>query len=919
MFGTLRGRSEPMARALPVVRAARTHGVGGVLLVSGPSGIGKTALVAEVRRQAAALTLRVVGGTCDEIGQVSPGAPVIAMLRAGRSPLLDADAYEQLAGTVGEPLLLAERIAACLTEAATAQPLLITLDDLHWADRTSRFLVRTLVSRLVGLPVVWVFAGLRVGLEEDLVVCEPIRVEEITLGPLATSDLIAIAHDRLGRAPDARARRFLDAVGGNPLLATHLIDNLARAAASGEPDSVPVEFSASIAHRLRVLPPAARALVGLLAVAGRDLPTHEAGELLADAAAGEPVVLEDACVQAVDVGLVVASDHMLGFRHDLVREAAYAAIDPGRRRETHRTLAHRYLATGDVFLAAAHARESRSPGDAPAAAILVSAAEALTDVNVDDAGELASLAFHSLHETQPEWLGISRRCLAVLCRAERAADSIAVADLIVAQLDDPDLVGEVETQVARALWLGGRTNELRARTDQSLRSGIVSPQVAARLRATRALADTQLLAGDVAVKEADAALEEARASGDRRAVRLALQAAAVAAANEARHLQSLRHYQEVRALGSTDHLAEEITQLQFLDRYDHAEDLLRQPRSAAEPNTAAVVPAMHRAQMWMDYHLGRLDDAEAGARALAELGLQLGTQLHALDALIVRVAVALLRGDVQTAAAQLDRADGVLAVDDGIRRPALGVMRGWLHAARGDLRPAVDTLRPILGGAGHGHEYWPMWPCWMGLFYTIGTAAVDEDFAGEAVAAARTAAARNPGVASFEGISLNLLGRHTQDMAMIEHAADVLATSPRPLLQAVGTESWGRALLGAGHRAEGLEQLDRAWDGYHVMGAHHLRLRVQRTMREAGARRAKWPATNGPEAGPPGLTQAEQRVATLISSGHTNKSAAAELGVSINTVGTQLRAVFAKLGVQSRVQLANHLRRQGQSDPAGQA
>jgi len=55
------------------------------------------------------------------------------------------------------------------------------------------------------------------------------------------------------------------------------------------------------------------------------------------------------------------------------------------------------------------------------------------------------------------------------------------------------------------------------------------------------------------------------------------------------------------------------------------------------------------------------------------------------------------------------------------------------------------------------------------------------------------------------------------------------------------------------------------------------------------------------------LTGAERRVATLIGSGHTNKSAAAELGVSVNTVGTHLRAVFGKLGVQSRVQLANEL------------
>ncbi|HEV2285659.1 MAG TPA: ATP-binding protein, partial [Steroidobacteraceae bacterium] len=81
MYGPLRGRSEQMARALTLVRAARHHGSGGVLLVTGPAGIGKTALVTEVRRQSVGLKLRVAGGKCDEGEQVSPGAPVIALLR----------------------------------------------------------------------------------------------------------------------------------------------------------------------------------------------------------------------------------------------------------------------------------------------------------------------------------------------------------------------------------------------------------------------------------------------------------------------------------------------------------------------------------------------------------------------------------------------------------------------------------------------------------------------------------------------------------------------------------------------------------------------------------------------------------------------------------------------------------------------
>ncbi|MHA5052876.1 response regulator transcription factor [Streptomyces sp. SD15] len=92
------------------------------------------------------------------------------------------------------------------------------------------------------------------------------------------------------------------------------------------------------------------------------------------------------------------------------------------------------------------------------------------------------------------------------------------------------------------------------------------------------------------------------------------------------------------------------------------------------------------------------------------------------------------------------------------------------------------------------------------------------------------------------------------------------------------------------------------------MDARVYRAEVERIMRQAGARRVKWAvARTRPDTGWTALTEAERRVALLIADGHSNRSAA-ELGVSVNTVGTHLRAVFAKLDVQSRVQLANTLR-----------
>src|ERR1700738_1698547 len=103
-LGRLRGRSEPMAGALSVVGAAQQPGSGGVVLVTEPSGVGKTALTAEVCCQAERMKLRVAVGSCDRIGRVSPGAPLLAMLRAGRDPLISSSGKQAIVRAGGEPL-----------------------------------------------------------------------------------------------------------------------------------------------------------------------------------------------------------------------------------------------------------------------------------------------------------------------------------------------------------------------------------------------------------------------------------------------------------------------------------------------------------------------------------------------------------------------------------------------------------------------------------------------------------------------------------------------------------------------------------------------------------------------------------------------------------------------------------------------
>src|ERR1700678_1676841 len=200
-----------MASALSALHSSCQHGTSASVLISGPAGIGKTALLAEICEQATRMKIRVGWSKCDPIEQVWPGAPVIAALRAGRDPVTTAEQYEQIAALASEPLLLADRIASLLEELAAAEPLLIAIDDLQWADRVSRFLLRSMASRLAGLPVVWIFASRDDPTGIDLAGCDVVRREHLRLAPLTTQDLAAMARGRLGRVPDARPRHQLGA------------------------------------------------------------------------------------------------------------------------------------------------------------------------------------------------------------------------------------------------------------------------------------------------------------------------------------------------------------------------------------------------------------------------------------------------------------------------------------------------------------------------------------------------------------------------------------------------------------------------------------------------------------------------------------------------------------------------------------
>jgi len=296
--------------------------------------------------------VRVARSKCDAIEQAWPGAPIVGLLRSGRDPLLTPTEFQGVTELIGEPLLLVERIADHLERLAASDRLLITVDDVQWADRVSRYGLRALISRLVGRPVVWVLASRSDELGLSVSGADVVGVEHIRLGPLAPGDVVEIARDRLGPRVDSRVAELLAASGGNAFFATQIIDGVAR---GGQPDGrAPAEFSAAVRHRLAGLSASARRLVDVVAVAGRGVPIIDSAALCG---ATVDALHEADVASAVASGLVISTGAELSFGHDLIREAVYELIAPDLRRRLHARLAEHFLeAAGDPVLAAAHAR-----------------------------------------------------------------------------------------------------------------------------------------------------------------------------------------------------------------------------------------------------------------------------------------------------------------------------------------------------------------------------------------------------------------------------------------------------------------------------------------------------------------------------------------------------------------------------------
>ncbi|MEO3871165.1 AAA family ATPase [Nonomuraea sp. B12E4] len=534
MNGLLVGRSAELARLVRVLESAAT-GTAGVALVGGDAGIGKTRLVTELLAQARERGFHVLVGQCAELGDALPYLPLADALR-GAEPAVSAAAATRpllgqlLPGMESAPAagLTQQRLfGSLLGLLADVQPVLFVIEDLHWADRSTRDLL-VFLSRMVQAEQVCVVGTYRT---DDIHRRHPLRsvlaelkrlptVTSVELRPLESgemSDYVA----SLGKVNAQELGLIVSRADGNPFYAEELF------AAMTEGDSLPDGLASLLMTRVEVLSEPGQRVLRAAAVAGRRVED----ELLREVSGLPLAEFEQAVREIVSRGLLRVDGYGYAFRHALLQEAIYTDLLPGERTRLHADfarlltvpaeLAHHHLAGHDLAGALAASAEAGRLAErlgAPAEAHShYDQVLALWD-RVEGAAELAGesrveLAFRSavtaadsgdnhravvMLRALPPTSEVNERLAYYLFETDDPEGAVEAAERAVEAAEDQAALSRALATYARTLLWGPRHQEVEALTTRALETARAAGVKDAEVGALLTLATYVELQGDAA-------------------------------------------------------------------------------------------------------------------------------------------------------------------------------------------------------------------------------------------------------------------------------------------------------------------------------------------------------------------------------------------------------------------------------------
>jgi DNA-binding CsgD family transcriptional regulator/tetratricopeptide (TPR) repeat protein len=928
------GRAAELGKLAHVLEAAQA-GSGATVLVAGEAGIGKTRLASEVAGRARDAGVEVlIGRSIDLVGTELPYQPFAEALRplGERRP---ADGQ-----TAGSQLRVFEETLALLTDHAAATPVLLVLEDLHWADTSTLDLVVFLAHNLADCPVL-LLATYRAdefsSAERMRRLADGVRRSGsglvLELGPLAHEELTALLTTHADASIPATLTDVIIARSeGNPFFAEELL-----AAAGDQSGELPGRLRDLLLQRVGRLGPAAQSVLRLAAAAGRGvgypllsaltaLPEHDLRESLRQAVEHEVLVPDQAT-------------GIFRFRHALLAEAIYTTILPGEREELHARLADELLRTA-----------AASPGElAPHWAAAGRSAEALA-ASVEAARQaealfgLAEALAHleralALWSAVPDAAGLARLDLAGLCSwaSELASQTGASPRAVELAGQAIDLVGEKDPPRAALLhvrlgvysYATGSNDAGLAAFERAVELVPAQPPSPERAQALAALGTGLQMAWrhEESLAICQQALALARAVGARPAELRALTVLGSNLAYLGRGDQGLARLSEAAQLAgkSGDPVALQRAYISLTDVLT----MLGRPRESAGLAETALeamrgygvdTTVLVSNQVEALLAVGDWDEADrASAAALRAI-----TGSYPYMLLIIRADVEIGRGDFDAARAHLETASATLREDRG-----LGLYDAYLAELALWERRWADADAAVDNGLAQARSpeaaQIRVQLCAKGLrtlaeLAVLARARRDADALRDRLGRARHLldGARRA-AAEAAAITPNSAGWHALARAEYERAsgsagpevwADAATTwerLERPPIAAYCRWRQAEALVAAGaSRAEASVPLRDA----HAIAA---RIGASPLTRELGllAQRARLDLAP-PEAGSPderpaleeilGLTPREADVLALVARGYTNREIATTLVISVKTASVHVSHILRKLDAPNRLE-----------------
>jgi DNA-binding CsgD family transcriptional regulator len=898
-------------------------GRGGFVVVEGAAGNGKSVLVAATAAEAAASGLVVLRARGTELERglgfgvvrqlfetmvaAAPPARRAELLAGSAAPaerVLALDSVRDAPAAAASGFAALHGIYWLVTNLSEAKPLLLVVDDLHWADPSSFHALAYLARRIADLPVALVVALRPDEPDTPVALLEALRAEpaavRVAVRALELSSAASIVRTAIPGADDALCAACFAATSGNPLYLRELLKTIAgerRGATASMVDHVAVPtLGDGVIWRIARIGPEAVALARAMAVLD--------GGRLADAAVlaglSEPVAAAlAALMRRIEV---LAQVDPAVFVHPLVRRSVYDTLTVTERDAAHAAAARRLRDTGaSPETVAAHLAAVRPSGQAH---VVASLREAARDAMRHAAPETAIRWLErALDEAAPR---PSRgELLHELGRLELGIRSPAAIGHLREALEltaEPGQAARIALELAEILIAAGQNEaSLAAISTVLARPGGLDPDLVVGLETFRAVVrayDPRLVAEFDADRERLRALARGDSWGARALAALLGCIAVVRAEDFTEAGRLLEHgLRDGRLFADHDAggwaSAQVLMALISMDADDRALEVIEDLAAAARRCGALIgtLTAMGY-RGWLSARRGDLPAAEADLRTGLDVSVANGMPLLFAGAALYLMDAMLERPSLDDVAALVESAEfppDFLATVSGAMlletRGRLRLARGEHEAAAADLRACGQTMAPLRFGPPAF-----LWRSELALALPAGAreeavALVTEDLA----LAAATGLPRAHGI-TLRHAGLVLDG--DRGLACLRESVARLAGSAARLEHARSLVEYGAALRRRGERARAREPLAAGRELAYSCGADRLAARAGEELRVAGARPRRIQRT-----GIDALTASELRTARLAAGGRSNAEVAQELFVSLKTVETHLSHAYAKLGL----------------------